>query len=58
MKRFLFFAVLLLFASTSNRHREHRTISEAAREMGISTDSLMRQVAELDELMQQLNAVE
>lgn len=56
MKRLLFFAVvLLLFASTSNRLREERTISEAAREMGISTDTLVRRVNELNDLTHRLN---
>lgn len=59
MKRLLFIAVvLLLVGSTSNRVREQRTIEVAARELGISVDSLERKVLELDALMSQLAEVE
>ncbi|HWK58739.1 MAG TPA: hypothetical protein VNQ80_15455 [Parapedobacter sp.] len=59
MKRLLFVAVvLLLLGSTSNRVRERRTIGVAARELGISVDSLERKVMELEALTSQLAEVE
>jgi len=55
MKRLLFCAVaLLLMGGTTSKMTEERTISVAARELGISADSLARKVAELEALTQQL----
>lgn len=57
-KLFLMAAVLVFFGSTSTREREKRTIEIASKELGISTDSLARKVAELEALSVQLKDVE
>lgn len=57
-KLFLIAAALLVIGSTSTRNREKRTIDIASKQLGISADSLVKKVTELEALATQLKQVE